>query len=137
MTEITSKRRRLETPWCAEPDTLDRILGDLEKHTLSPELGAFGFIDRSPQWIRPADAERYAGCAHVLGNFDSYSGVFEVITDDADVIERLSAAIARNMATPEYAEAKRRYEQERAERKAAMAEDHQHRIALSEVIHGK
>jgi hypothetical protein len=137
MTKITSKRRRLETPWCAEPDTLDRILGDLEKHTLSPELGAFGFIDRSPQWIRPADAERYAGCAHVLGNFDGYSGAFEVITDDADVLERLSAAIARNMATPEYAEAKRRYEQERAERKAAMAEDHQHRIALSEVIHGK
>lgn len=137
MTEITSTRRRLETPWCAEPDTLDRILGDLEKHTLLPELGAFGFIDRSPRWIRPADAERYAGCAHVLGNFDGYSGAFEVITDDADVLERLSAAIARNMATPEYAEAKRRYEQERAERKAAMAEDHQHRIAISEVIHGK
>lgn len=137
MTEIISEIRLPKTPWCTVPDTLDRIIGDLDKHTLSPEIGAFGFIDRSPEWIRPSDAERYAGCTRILGNFDGYSGVFEVITDDADVIERLSAAIARNMATPAYAEAKMRHEKECEERKAAMVEDHRQRVAISEVIHGK
>ena len=136
MTEIISEIRRTKTPWCTEPDTLDRILGDLDKHTLSPEIGAFGFIDRSPEWIRPSDAERYVGCTHILGNFEGYSGVFEVITDDEGVIEKLSAAIARNMATPAYAEAKMRYEKECAERKAAMAEERRQRVAISEVIHG-
>ena len=137
MTEIISKIRRPETPWFEEPDTLDRILCDLEMETLDPALGAFGFVDRTPKWLSPSDAERWAGCTHILGNFVGYSGVFEVITDDADVIERLSAAIARNMATPAYAEAKMRHEKECEERKAAMVEDHRQRVAISEVIHGK
>ena len=137
MTEIISKIRRPETPWFEEPDTLDRILCDLEMETLDPALGAFGFVDRTPKWLSPSDAERWAGCTHILGNFVGYSGQFEVVTDDDGVIYKLSVAIARNMAKPAYAEAERRYKQELADRKAAMVEDHQQRVAISEVIHGK
>ena len=127
MTEILSTVRVPGAPWHQEADTLNRILRDLDAWTLDPAMEACGgIVDRNPEWL-PGNPQRYSGCAHVLGNFIGYSGRFEVVTDDEQVLALLEAAVSRNMATPAYITARRKYDAEREER----------RRELLEATHGK
>lgn len=93
--------------WSREPDTIERILRYLENYTLDPAFESYGnFVDSNPEWLAPEWARKYAGCTRFWGNFYSVSGVFDVITNDADVIRRLTTAIRRNQGSAAYASAK-------------------------------
>ena len=93
--------------WSREPDTIDRILRYLENYPLDPTFENYGnFIDSNPEWLNQETARKYAGCTCFWGNFYSISGVFNVITNDAGIIRRLTAAIRRNQGSAAYASAK-------------------------------
>lgn len=137
MTEILSTTRDPDTPWIEKPDTVDRILRDLAAHTLDPVFEQYGdFCDRHPEWLTEAAKKKYAGCTRFWGNFLEHAGLFDVITDDRETIARLSKAIARNKATPQYIEARRVQAAREAERRAEMERDRQRRIAFAEVANG-
>lgn len=93
--------------WRREPDTINRILRYLENYSLDQIFENYGnFIDPNPEWLNPETAQKYAGCTRFWGNFYSISGVFDVITNDADVIRRLTTAIRRNQGSAAYASTK-------------------------------
>ena len=126
MTEILSTTRDPDTPWIEKPDTVDRILRDLAAHTLDPVFEQYGdFCDHHPEWL-----------TRFWGNVLEHASLFDVITDDRETIARLSKAIARNKATPQYIEARRVQAAREAERRAEMERDRQRRIAFAEVANG-
>ena len=138
MTEIVSTTRNSEVLWLECPDTIERIARDLAEHTLDPVFEQHGdFFDRSPEWLTKEAAEKYAGCVKFWGNFLEYSGVFDVITSDKEIIAKLSELIARNKATPKYIAARRDLEASRAEERARRIEEWNNRIKLSEAINGR
>lgn len=93
--------------WKREPDTIERILRYLDTYALDPVFEAYGnFVDASPEWLDPELARKYAGCTRFWGNFYSVSGVFDVITNDGEIIKRLTAAIRNNQRSAAYASAK-------------------------------
>lgn len=93
--------------WKREPDTIERILRYLDAYALDPVFEDYGnFVDASPEWLNPETARKYAGCTRFWGNFYAVSGVFDVITNDGEIIERLTAAIRRNQRSAAYASAK-------------------------------
>ena len=96
--------------WREEPDSVERIVADLKKHVLDPRFE--GFIDGMPKWIYKEDEEKYKGCVVICGNFWEYSGVFHLITDEAEIVKRIGEAIAENMARPEFKAAKKEWEEE-------------------------
>ena len=121
MTEILSTTRNSEAPWLECPDTIERIARDLAEHTLDPVFEHCGdFFDRSPKWLTKEAAEKYSGCVRFWGNFLDYSGVFDIITSDKEIIAKLSELIARNKATPKYIAARRDLEASRAEERALL-----------------
>jgi len=137
MTEILSTTRSHDRPWQPIPDSVERILLDMEAHTLDPTFEDFGdFVDRSPEWEAKDTAKKYAGCTVIWGNFYDYSGVFEVITDDQTLIGRFTDAVARNKLKPEYKAAKLEIERRRREEKESMIKDQEQRIELSRIIYG-
>ena len=138
MTEVVSTRRSFEAPWLERPDTIERIARDLAEHTLDPVFEEYGdFCDHTPELLTKEAAEKYAGCVIFWGNFLDYSGVFDVITSDKEIIAKLSELIARNKATPEYIAARRDLEASRAEERARRIEEWNNRIKLSEAINGR
>jgi hypothetical protein len=58
----------------------------------SSELGGFIYLDGPPIYPDAPEAVCF------LGNFVGYSFAFNLVTNDPDLIARLDAAIARNMA---------------------------------------
>ena len=137
MTEILSTTRDPDMPWIEKPDTVDRILSDLAAHTLDPVFEQYGdCCDHHPEWLTEAAKKKYAGCTRFWGNFLEHASLFDVITDDRETIARLSKAIARNKATPQYIEARRVQAAREAERRAEMERDRQRRIAFAEVANG-
>ena len=81
---------------------IEALFERLNTDTLDRMFEAFGdFIMPAPVNMR---GELMTGPDGVLffGNFATYSHVFNVLTDDADLIERLSAAILANKKRPEY-----------------------------------
>lgn len=138
MTEILSSTRNPDSPWSEMQDTLERIARDLAEHTLDPVFEQYGdFCDRHPEWLTKEAAEKYAGCVRFWGNFLEYSGAFDVITSDKEVIAKLSELIVRNKATPEYIAARRAFEASRAEERARRIEEWNNRVKLSEAINGR
>ena len=138
MTEIVSMTRNPDFPWLECPDTIERIARDLEEHTLDPVFEQHGdFCDRSPEWLTKEDTDKYAGCVRFWGNFLDYAGVFDVITSDKEIIEKLSELIVRNKATPKYIAAKRDLEAYLAAERARRIEEWNNRIKLSEAINGR
>lgn len=72
------------------------LFAALERHTLSPTFEEYGnFV-----------SETADGRISFFGNFHDYSHVFQIITDDRDLIDRLTAAIRANQATREYVAAR-------------------------------
>ena len=88
-----------------EPDTIEILLDVLNKETLDPIFEKYGnFIQRKPNWLKKETAEKYKGCAVISGNFVSLSHVFNIITDDEELIQKLEQAINNNKQTAEYQE---------------------------------
>lgn len=103
MTEYQNTVTNPSAPWSTMPDTEENILHDLECYTLDPRFELYGnFVNPSPEWLSDEVAARYAGCTSIFGNFLTFSHAFRLVTDDPGLISRLSAAIERNKATPEY-----------------------------------
>lgn len=92
-----------ERPWAFIPDTEGNILDHLARYTLDPTFEGYGdFVNRSPGWTNETAAKKYKGCALISGNFLTFSHAFRLVTDDEGLISRISEAINRNKATPEY-----------------------------------
>ena len=127
---MTTTIRSNGSKWAGEaPDTIETLLDVLEgrAHRFAPnaerrfaldptfeEYGNFVYTDCGLD-----------GCTltHFFGNFHELSHVFNIDTDDAALIERLTVAIRANQAWPEYAAAK----VANAEREAArVRRDEQH-----------
>ena len=104
MTEIHSNGSK----WCGkEPDTIEQLCEVLKEHTLDPEFEKLGnFVNHNPQWIKPNAQEKYAGCTQIFGNFYTCSHVFNITTDDAELIARLEKLIRENQSTEAYLKAK-------------------------------
>jgi hypothetical protein len=86
-----------------QPDSIEQLIDVLGKHTLDRTFEAYGdFTQRGARNGRgePVDGINQAVC--FFGNFIDLSHVFRITTDEQDVIERLSAAIADNKKRPEY-----------------------------------
>lgn len=82
--------------WAGEkPDPVERLLERLKLYTLDPRF------ERCGNFISKSD-----GIVHFWGNFFDVSGVFQIDTDEAPIIERLTRAIRDNQARASYLEAK-------------------------------
>lgn len=81
---------------------IEALFEALEVYTLHRLFEAYGdFVTRGDAGIEG----RYGkGTVSFFGNFVDYSHVFNIVTDDADLIERLAAAIERNKAKASYIE---------------------------------
>ena len=109
MTEYQNTVTNPDAPWSSIPDTEENIFLDLECYTLDPVFELYGnFVNPSPEWLSEDVSAKYAGCTSISGNFLYLSHAFRLVTDDPGLISRLSAAIARNKATPEYQAARQR-----------------------------
>jgi hypothetical protein len=75
---------------------IETLFARLESDTLDPMFEAYG------DFICYEDRILAAGAVQFWGNFSTYSHVFDVRTDDPDLIERLSSAIRRNQLTVAY-----------------------------------
>lgn len=83
---------------------LDALFERLASHPLDRtfEAPAFGaFIQHDPISVA-GEAMTAPGGVHFFGNFFTYSHVFSILTDDQDLIERLTAAILVNQLRPDY-----------------------------------
>ena len=108
MTEYLNTVTNPAAPWSFIDDTEENILQDLDAYTLDPTFELYGdFVNPSPEWLSTENAEKYAGCTMIFGNFYGYSHAFRLVTDDAALIARISAAVQRNKARPEYQQARR------------------------------
>jgi len=88
-----------------EPDTIEILLDVLKKETLDPYWEKLGnFVDRNPNWLKKEAKEKYKDCTVIFGNFSSVSHVFNIITDEEELIQKLEQAINNNKQTVEYQE---------------------------------
>ena len=86
-----------------QPDSIEELLNVLDKYTLDPTFEKYGnFINSNPEWLKPEAVEEYKGCTKFFGNFMTLSHVFNIITDDTEVIEALTKAINKNVETLQY-----------------------------------
>lgn len=105
-------------PWASVPDSEENIINHLEQYTLDPVFEYCGnFVNPNPEWIYPEAAKKYNGCTLIFGNFLTFSHAFRIVTDDPDLIQRLTDAINRNKATPEYKAARERMIEQRIQQK--------------------
>lgn len=109
MTEFLNTVTNPAAPWSFIPDTEDNILRDLDQYILDPTFELYGnFINPAPEWTDPKAAAKYAGCTSIFGNFLDRSHAFRLVTNDAGLISRISAAVERNKARPEYQAARQK-----------------------------
>lgn len=111
--------------WYGEAlDTIDQLIEVMASYPLDPVFEKYGnyvFPFRPSQGWNTKN-EHYKGCTCFFGNFYTYSHVFNIITDEPEVIEHITAAIRANQATEAYKQARTEHEDaERAkeERQAA------------------
>lgn len=95
-------------PWItAEPETIEELKEVLKTQTLDPSFEKYGnFINNNPRWLKEELKELYKGCSVVFGNFKKYSHVFNIITDDKQLLSELQELINKNKNTVEYKEYK-------------------------------
>lgn len=102
---------------------IDTLFERLASNTLDPDFERFGnFVSKAhgsveagydhsvtpPRLLYRDTGPIYPDHPNALsffGNFFDYSHVFNITTDDPELIERLTAAIRANQATPAYAKA--------------------------------
>lgn len=91
-----------------ENNTIEQLLEVLKSYTLDPTFEKYGnFISEyGPiQWTD--NNEHLKGCMSIFGNFRTLSHVFNIITDDRVIIDKLTEAIRNNQATEQYQEYRR------------------------------
>lgn len=111
---VTDPRR----PWASIPDSEENIIRHLEQYTLDPVFEDCGnFVNPNPEWLYPEAAKKYEGCTSIFGNFLTFSHAFRLVTNDPGLIQRITEAINRNKATPEYQTAKARMIEQRRREK--------------------
>ena len=87
---------------CARNQPIEGLFARLESDTLCRSFEAYGnFIQVDPVNLKGEPFLPMGGVCF-FGNFATYSHVFNIHTDDADLIERLTAAIRANQTRPEY-----------------------------------
>jgi hypothetical protein len=97
----------------AEQDPIEALLALMEREPLEP-------------WLAPFEDTALPHAVRFSGNFFTTSFAFSVHTDELALIQRLRAAIAANIARPEYVEAARlraEYDAARAARERIFIED--------------
>lgn len=97
--------------WYGEkPDTIEDLIQVLNTEILDPSFEDYGnFINLNPTWLKKDFAEKYKGCVKIFGNFMTVSHVFNIITDQSEIIQKLTEAINKNKGTEEY----KRFSQQR------------------------
>jgi len=106
--------------WYGEqPDSIDKLIEVLGQHTLDPRFEKHGnFIykpyhakrDEQGEFVDDLDKPIFPDhpdAVNIWGNFLEVSHVFNIHTDEPVVIDRLSAAIRANQATPAYQQARK------------------------------
>ena len=111
--------------WGGEaPDPIERLLERLQTETLDPMFEEYGNFVHPARKAHRECSERtgwkdvytdagpiypdHPNAVRFWGNFLTYSHVFSIDTDDPALIEKLTAAIRANQATPIYLAAKER-----------------------------
>ena len=104
--------------WQGQPnDSIETLCEVLKKYTLDPMFEKYGnFVNYNPQWIKPESKEKYAGCVLFFGNFYGVSHVFNLITDEPELINTLETLINANKLTEDYQQAKEELQREEAEK---------------------
>ena len=94
--------------WAGEPpDTIDKLLEVLSRHTLDPRFEKYGnFVcaDTSDKYIRDGHLQAIPGAFRFFGNFIDISHVFNIRTDEPAIIKALTDAIEANKQTQAYLE---------------------------------
>jgi len=86
-----------------EPDTIEDLIKVLNTYPLDPTFEDYGnFVNNSPVWLKKEATEKYQGCSQISGNFSAVSHVFNIITDEPEVIQVLTEAVNKNKLTEEY-----------------------------------
>ncbi len=90
-----------------EPDTIETLLSVLENNVLDPTFEKYGnFVKEYVPMKWTENNEYLKGCTSFFGNFYTLSHVFNIITNDKEIIDRLTDAIGKNQATEEYKQIK-------------------------------
>lgn len=89
------------------PDTIEELLEVLESQPLDRTFEDFGgfhspFPSLCDQWGNHNHDSELEGKESFFGNFFGLSHVFNIYTDESEVIQSLSEAISRNKARPDY-----------------------------------
>jgi hypothetical protein len=94
-----------------KPDDIPTLLEVLKTETLDVTFEDFGnFVyEFKPYKGWNEKNQKYKGCICISGNFLYYSHVFNIITDETEVIDQLRAAIRKNQQTEAYKAAKVEY----------------------------
>ena len=97
--------------WNGEkPDSIDILIEVLKDYALDPMFEECGdFVNHNPTWLNPEAKEKYKNCTEIFGNFLTLSHVFNIITDDKNIIDKLAKCIQDNKSTGEYIRAKKEY----------------------------
>ena len=93
-----------------KPDTIEELIEVLNTYALDPTFEDCGnFYNPNPQYLKKEYAEKYKGCSSFFGNFAEISHVFNITTDEPEIIRRLVEAINNNKSTSKYQEVRREY----------------------------
>ena len=93
--------------WAGQaPDTVDDLLDVLQKYALDRTFEKYGnFITRKPKYKQEFYAELGTDpdkTYNFFGNFRSLSHVFNIVTDDPEIVKKLRAAIRKNQKRADY-----------------------------------
>ena len=98
--------------WAGEsPDSIEDLLQVLATEPLDPRFEDFGGfcypLDVPGIFVDPNEEGKHAGEWRFFGNFFKLSHVFNIDTDEPEVIQQLGEAIEANMMTEGYKKARR------------------------------
>lgn len=95
--------------WAGEqPDSIDQLMEVLSEQPLDKTFELYGnFYDETPEWkTNPQTGVRayseHPNVVNFFGNFYAFSHVFNIVTDDQEVIEKLLPAIRANQRRSDY-----------------------------------
>lgn len=84
-----------------QPDDIETLFRVLEMYALDPQFEPYGnFVLDDP--VSDAGEHLVPNGVRFWGNFAELSHLFEIDTDDPDLIERLTAAIRKNQQRADY-----------------------------------
>lgn len=93
-----------------QPDTIEDLLNVLENHPLDPMFEEYGNFISEYKPLKITDENKHLlGCVSFFGNFLTLSHVFNIVTNDEEVINKLATAIRNNQQRRGYKEAKIQY----------------------------